>query len=92
MIEIKMNKEKSRAEALDDGKVIGHLAYSIKDDVLDAYHTEVDKDYNDQGIAKELVDEISNFARNEDKKILPTCPYIVKKFDEDEEYKDVDAR
>lgn len=89
---IKINKEKYRAEAIEDDKIIGLCEYKINDSVIDIYHTEVDKTYGSKGIAKKLLDEVVNLARNENKKIYPTCSYVAKKFDEDMHYKDVDAR
>lgn len=89
---IKINKEKYRAEAIEDDKIIGLCEYKINDSVIDIYHTEVDKAYGGKGIANKLLDEVVNLARNEKKKIYPTCSYVAKKFDEDERYEDVDAR
>ncbi len=89
---IKINKDKSRAEAIEDDKIIGLCEYKINDSVIDIYHTEVDRAYGGRGIAKKLLDEVVNLARNENKKIFPTCSYVAKKFDEDRKYEDVDAR
>lgn len=89
---IKINKEKSRAEAIEDDKLIGFCEYKIKDGTIDIYHTEVDKAYGGRGIANKLLDEVVNLARNENQKIFPTCSYVAKKFNEDEKYEDVDAR
>lgn len=92
MIKVRMNPEKSRAEALDCEKVIGFCDYKTNNDVLDVYHTEVDKAYGGKGLAGKLLDQVVDFARKENKKIYPTCSYVLKKFDQDEAYKDVDAR
>ncbi|WP_311491964.1 GNAT family N-acetyltransferase [uncultured Anaerococcus sp.] len=89
---IKINKEKSRAEAIEDDKIIGLCEYKIKDGIIDIYHTEVDKAYGGKGLAGKLMDEVVGFARSEKKKIYPTCSYVAKKFDEDSQYEDVDAR
>ncbi|WP_311482367.1 GNAT family N-acetyltransferase [uncultured Anaerococcus sp.] len=92
MIEIKINPEESRVEAIDDGKIIGLCEYKIKGHVLDVYHTEVDSAYGGRGLAKKLLDQVVAYARAENKKIYPTCSYVEKKFDEDRHYRDVDAR
>lgn len=92
MIKVKMNPDKFRAEALDGEKIIGLCEYKINGNVLDVYHTEVDKAYGGKGLAGKLMDEVVGFARAEKKKIYPTCSYVAKKFDEDSQYKDVDAR
>lgn len=92
MIDIKLNEEKKRSEAKDGEKTVGLCEYEIKEDVIDIYHTEVDKSYGGKGIAKKLLDEVVGFAKDQNKKIYPTCSYVRKKFDEDESYKDIDAR
>lgn len=92
-INIKLNTDKNRSEALDGDKVIGLCDYRKKDDgLIEVYHTEVDKTYGGMGIAADLVNELVDFARDENLKIYPTCSYVVKKFDTDDSYKDVDAR
>ena len=92
-INIKLNTDENRSEALDGDKVIGLCDYRKKDDdLIEIYHTEVDKSYGGRGIAADLVDCLVDFARDENLKIYPTCSYVVRKFDTDESYKDVDAR
>ncbi len=89
---IKLNTAENRSEALDGEKVVGVCDYRKEDNVLELYHTEVDKSYGGRGIAADLVDELVAFARKNSYKIRPTCSYVAKKFDNDESYKDVDAR
>lgn len=92
-INIKLNTDKNRSEALDGDKVIGLCDYRKKDDgLIEVYHTEVEKAYGGMGIAADLVDCLVDFARDENLKIYPTCSYVFEKFDKDESYKDVDAR
>ncbi|WP_308749228.1 GNAT family N-acetyltransferase, partial [uncultured Anaerococcus sp.] len=54
--------------------------------------TEVDKAYGGKGLAGKLLDQVVDFARAENKKIYPTCSYVLKKFNDDQSYKDIDAR
>ena len=92
-INIKLNTDKNRSEALNGDKVIGLCDYRKKDDgLIEVYHTEVEKAYGGMGIAADLVDCLVDFARDENLKIYPTCSYVFEKFDKDESYKDVDAR
>lgn len=92
-INIKLNTDENRSEALDGDKVIGLCDYRKKDDgLIEIYHTEVDKSYGGRGIAADLVDCLVDFARDQNLKIYPTCSYVFEKFDKDESYKDVDAR
>lgn len=87
-----LNEKESRSEVYDGDKLIGKCDYRIDADKLDIYHTEVDKTYGGRGLAGKLVDLVVAYARDENLKIIPSCPYVAKKFDKDQSYKDVDAR
>lgn len=87
-----LNEKENRSEVYDGDKIIGTCDFKIEGYKLDIYHTGVDKSYGGRGIAGELVDLVVAYARDENLKIIPTCPYVAKKFDKDESYKDVDAR
>lgn len=87
-----LNKKDNRSEVYDGDKLIGKCDYKIEADKLDIYHTEVDPAYGGRGLAGKLVDLVVAYARDENLKIIPSCPYVAKKFDKDQSYKDVDAR
>ena len=57
--------------------------------VIDANHTFVDPSLRGQGVARQLVDKLADFARDENLKIYPTCPYVVALFEKSTEYDDV---
>ena len=88
-MEYKINKKEKQVQVFDKGNKIGFIDIVEKENLIDAPHTEVDKKYGGQGIAGKLVDELVQYARDENKKIIPTCPYIKDKFEKDEKYKDV---
>lgn len=52
-------------------------------------HTYVSEDLRGQGIAGELLEKVVLFAREEEKKILPLCPYAKHKLEENAAYLDV---
>lgn len=60
--------------------------------VIIATSTVVDPSLRGQGIAKELLDRLADFARKEGLKIRPQCSYVVKAFERYNEYEDVIAR
>ncbi len=91
-IKYTLNEKESRSEVYDGDKLIGKCDYSIETNKLDIYHTEVDAAYGGRGLASKLIDLVVAYARDENLKIIPTCPYVAKKFDKDQSYKDVDAR
>ncbi|TMN22804.1 GNAT family N-acetyltransferase [Lentibacillus cibarius] len=61
----------------------------IGDDKLDVDHTYVSEELRGQGIAGKLTEKMVSFAREEGKKIKPTCPYVVDKMEQTPEYQDV---
>jgi predicted GNAT family acetyltransferase len=52
-------------------------------------HTYVSEDLRGQGIAGELLEQVVLFAREEEKKILPLCPYAKQKLEGNSAYMDV---
>lgn len=84
-MQYKINEKENQVQVFDGDKKIGFISLIKKGDLVDAPHTEVDKEYGGQGIAEKLVE----YARKNNKKIIPTCPYIKNKFEKDEKYKDV---
>ncbi|MDT4012236.1 GNAT family N-acetyltransferase [Staphylococcus simulans] len=52
-------------------------------------HTGVDESLRGQGIAKQLVEAGVNYARENDIKILATCPFAKQVLEETPEYHDV---
>ena len=71
------------------GEVDAEITFQVEKEVLIADHTFVDSTYRGQGIGKLLVDKLSDYARENQKKIHPTCPYIVNLFKKYDEYNDV---
>lgn len=68
----------------------GILTYEDKGNVIDAQHTIVKPEFGGQGLAGELVKQLVEDARKENKKILGTCSYVEKKL-ESSDYDDVRA-
>ncbi|MFN2430469.1 MAG: GNAT family N-acetyltransferase [Cryomorphaceae bacterium] len=52
-------------------------------------HTGVDENFSGKGFGKKLVMEAVAYARKNELKILPLCPFAKKVFDEDESIRDV---
>lgn len=91
---IRFVKEEHEAQAYDDDKKAGYCQYEEKiDSTWVITHTVVDENYQGEGLAGKLLDEVCDQARKENVKIIPICSYAVKKFDhEPEKYGDLDAR
>lgn len=79
----------------DEGDMIAEITYKDTEDsqVVEADHTYTAAELRGQGIAGKLLDELVEDMKKQDKKILPTCPYVVRKFDEEpSKYQTIDAR
>ncbi|WP_343697667.1 GNAT family N-acetyltransferase [Flavobacterium sp.] len=77
-------------EALEDGKEAGKMTYTWAGDnkfIID--HTEVSPEFNGKGVGKKLVMAAVEYARNNNLKIIPLCPFAKSVFDKVEEIRDV---
>jgi len=77
-------------EAIEDGKEAGKLTYTWAGDskfIID--HTEVSPEFNGKGVGKKLVMAAVEYARENNLKIIPLCPFAKSVFDKVEEIRDV---
>ena len=77
-------------EAIEDGKEAGKMTYTWAGDskfIID--HTEVSPDFNGKGVGKKLVMAAVDYARANNVKIIPLCPFAKSVFDKTEEIRDV---
>ena len=72
------------------GEMDAEITYVPKGEgVIEANHTFVDPSIRGQGVAHQLVDQLADFARKENLKIYPTCPYVGALFEKSTEYDDL---
>ena len=64
----------------ENGKRIGEMAISIKDNHLTVYHTEVIPEMEGKGLAKELLNNMVKYASNNNLKVIALCPYVLAQF------------
>lgn len=77
-------------KAVEDGKQAGLMTYTWAGDtkfIID--HTEVNADFNGKGVGKKLVMSAVAYARENNLKIIPLCPFAKSVFDKTEEIRDV---
>ncbi|MBJ8325277.1 MULTISPECIES: GNAT family N-acetyltransferase [Streptococcus] len=91
MITIRYEEENDRSAAYDGEKEIGECTYFLTNRKWVINHTFVDENYGGQGIAKKLVAEIVDQARQQGIKIIPLCPFAKREFELRAEYADVKA-
>ncbi|MDD2244057.1 MAG: GNAT family N-acetyltransferase [Dysgonamonadaceae bacterium] len=79
-VQLKLEKKNGRFFIVKDDEQIAELDFDLEENIMDAYHTGVRKEFEGQGIAALLFDEMVKFARDNGYKVIPTCPYILAKF------------
>lgn len=83
MMEIKhiQGKEKGRFTVNVDCNEAGYLKYDIMPNgSLKANGTLVYDDYREQKLGRPLFDALVDYLKSENKKVFPTCPYVVSMF------------
>lgn len=55
---------------------IAHLDYSLKGNLIDLYHTYTPPQLRGRGLAEKIVDFAFNYAKENNLKVIPSCPYI----------------
>ena len=78
MIEIIFDKEKNRAVVYNNTIQVGECDFLETEDYWNITHTEVNNEYQGQGIAKKLVECIIENAKKENKKLIAECSYAKK--------------
>lgn len=77
-------------EAVEDGKEAGKMTYTWAGDskfIID--HTEVNAEFNGKGVGKKMVMAAVDYARNNNLKIIPLCPFAKSVFDKTPDINDV---
>lgn len=84
------NGKKGRFIIYEDAKFAGEMTYTWAGSekfIID--HTGVEEEFAGKGYGRQLVMEAVEFARKEELKILPLCPYAKKVFDKNSDIQDV---
>lgn len=83
-------EDKGRFFIEENDRQIALMTYKkTGDGVITIDHTEVDSNLRGRGIGEDLVAEGVKFARENDLKILPRCPFAKAEFDKHADYADV---
>ena len=91
-MEIKQTNNESKGffKAEENEEQAGLMTYSWAGaDKFIIDHTEVAPDFNGKGVGKQLVLAAVDFARKENKKIIPLCPFAKATFEKNENLRDV---
>lgn len=91
-IQHRQNDKRGMFFARDEKGVFAELTYTKKEDnILTIDHTEVRPELEGRGIASKLLAHSVAFARENNYKIDPLCPFAEVQFDRNESYQDVKA-
>lgn len=82
--------EQSRYEArTDNGVVAGFLMYKLADRILVVTHTEVEPEYEGQGVGGRLVQAVLDDVRRRGLHVLPICPFTKAWIERHPDYQDL---
>lgn len=88
---LNLNEKKHGAFfAMDGDEQLGEMVISISENKLTVYHTEVADKAEGKGIARLMLNEMVEYARKNNLKVVPLCPYVHAQFKRHpDEYADV---
>ncbi len=89
--EARLNRDENRFEiSFDEGTATLDFR-KVEDDVLDFESTVVPEDARGQGIAGDLVRQALEWARENELRVVPSCPFVERWIDGHEEFRDMVA-
>ena len=74
------------------GKRLAEMTYSVAGTRVIIDHTQIDDSLRGQGVGAKLVRAAVDWARAENARLLPLCPYAKSVFDKTPDYADVLAK
>ncbi len=87
------NQKKGSFVVEIEGHKQGELQYfTSAPGQITIYHTEVDEELRGRDVGRKLVAAAVEYARSNDLKIIPTCPFAKKVIDRTPEFQDVLAK
>jgi len=86
--EVKHNIEASRFE-IDLGDNAAFLNYHISGNVITLIHVFTPPEFRGKGIAAQVAKYALDYARNNNLKVIPQCPYVRDYVERHEEYQDL---
>lgn len=89
MLEIKKGTNKFYMGDSEENP-LAEITYIISgENIITADHTYVSDELGGQGIGKLLLKKLVDWARKENKKIIPLCTYVKAQMEKNEEYYDM---
>ena len=90
-VQLYLDEKKHGRFYIDDGsEEIGEMEVSVSPRSLTVYHTEVAAKAEGKGFAKKMLNTMVDYARKNNLKVVPLCPYVHAQFKRHpEEFEDV---
>lgn len=82
------NEQANRFETTVEGQT-GYISYQERGDTLVYDHTIVPQELGGQGIGSKLVKHALDYARDNDKKVVPQCSFVSSYISKHPEYNDL---
>ena len=82
------DEQAKRFETSVDGHT-GYISYQERDDKLVYDHTIVPQELGGRGVGSALVKHALNYARDNNKKVVPQCSFVASYIDKHSEYQDL---
>ncbi len=73
---VRNNTDQSRYELTVEDSVAGFVEYKDSGDHVELTHTEVDPSYEGEGLGSQLARAVLDSLRNEERSVIPSCPFI----------------
>ena len=87
---IELNEKNGYIYVAVDGKKEAKMTFVFAgEDTIVIDHTEVNPGYNGKGFGNKMLEKIVTFARDNQIKIIPLCPFAKSVFDKTPDFKDV---
>lgn len=87
--EFRHDPDRNRFEIVLDGEVIGASYYRSEPGRRVFTHTEVDPEYQGQGLAGQLIKVALDATKADDLRVVPQCPAVAKYASKHPEYDDI---
>jgi uncharacterized protein len=88
MIEVRHNQRASRFESGTEPE-LSRLDYVLRGEILDLYHAEVPLQLEGRGIASAITKAALDWARENGRKVRPSCPFVSAWIRRHSEYSDL---
>lgn len=89
MLEIKKGTSKFYIGDSEENPLAEMTYVNSGEGIIIIDHTLVSDELGGQGIGKKLLKEVIDWSRNENKKIIPLCPYAKVQMEKNDEYHDM---